>query len=193
MIKIRKDVFCAMSRNADLRNWLKENMLSMSEYLESRLKKSSGCRENKKIMMSIYNSIYKSNQPQLISKFEKFIKDRFPYALEHKSKQMLKPKTPTSQVEKIAKYSGGYSELNKHKIFEAYKPHVITLPQKLIIVDKDPIRLKRAIDNFISGKPKSDFIIVEDRAYIEYIPVGMPLDIPDSQWEIKSYKAKGLS
>jgi len=186
MIKIRKDVFCTLSRNGDWREWLKENVPSLSEYLEAGLKKSAGCRDNKRIMSSIYNSLYESKNADLISKFEKLIIDRFPYALRDKSiKKIPTKKIPNNQIDRIAK-GDEYNNLNKHGEFEVYRPHIMTIPHKLILADKDPIRLKKSIDKFLSDKGSKDYVIVEDRAYIEYMPIAE--NIPDECWEVKAYK-----
>lgn len=59
-------------------------------------------------------------------------------------------------------------KLNKHGVFKIYNPGILTFPSKIILIDDDKLRLVRRTRNFVKNKYGVDYLIIEDRAYIEY-------------------------
>lgn len=107
-----------------------------------------------------------------------FIKTNFP--------QMIKEELSLEQKDKDGKV------LNKHAIFDTYMPGILTYPRRIIFVG--PKReLTKEVNEFTSQKPVYDCIIVDDRAYIEYLEeTDMHLKdvIPLKNWQIAIYRNK---
>lgn len=75
-------------------------------------------------------------------------------------------------------------------IFENYNPSILTYPRRLIIVGGD---LQRKVDAFIADKVKSDYVIVDDKAFIEYLTINDAhlIDlIPVKNWSIDKWRLR---
>jgi hypothetical protein len=85
------------------------------------------------------------------------------------------------------------SNPNKHKVFEHYDPGLITYPRRLIVLAADVGDLQAAVLDFCAQQAHCEHIIVEDRAYIEFLPadhLSLISKIPDKNWMIRRYKRK---
>jgi hypothetical protein len=86
-----------------------------------------------------------------------------------------------------------YSELNKHKVFTHYDPTLPTYPRRLIVVADPRLgggSLQRSVQSFCAKQAVCEHLVVEDRAYIEYLPPGCavkPEQIPASNWQVRSF------
>lgn len=160
-----------MSRNPDWLNFLKETDQSLFYDLNNFLRHNSGCRNAKEKMLEIYKQLYEKGNGEL---FEQFIRRRFAYIIEDDSVKRTPRKRPYKKI--YAKKPAGPvpsrlnidSSMNKHKVFKNYRPDMLTFPQKLILVDEDSKSLLDKVKNFIADKSSADYIIIDDRAYIEY-------------------------
>ena len=61
-----------------------------------------------------------------------------------------------------------------------------------MIQDDDPVRLQMSVENFVKDKAESDYIIMSDRAYIEYMPSQFrkAAPVPEKMWEVKAFREK---
>lgn len=161
-MRVKTSMFCSLSRNAHWQEWLLKHTPDLHEDLLKTLAKGS-CHANKEKMIGHLVLI---KQRGLVSEFEKLIRERFPYVEDKEGSTS----TPQKKREKIIPLSQprGIVDLNKHKIFKAYHPHILSYPAKIIIVGKSRDDVRRRVYNFIRSKISVDWIIVEDRAYVEY-------------------------
>jgi len=77
-------------------------------------------------------------------------------------------------------------------VFSCYHPNLLRLPMQIMFESNDQSQLQQVIYFFISQlRQAREQLIVGNIAYIEYMPNNLTgFDIPDSNWEIKSWKAK---
>lgn len=160
-MKLKHSHFCGLSSATDWRVWLKSVAPDLYDGLVNAPKK--GCKANQEKMVEIHQTII---QRGLQTKFESFIRQRFPYVIEednHLTLNIISPKkpAPTTPV------TGHIETMNKHKVFRSYRPDILSFPHKYIIVG-DPTTLKEQINKFTHDKVGVDTLIIEDHAYIEY-------------------------
>jgi hypothetical protein len=148
----RTDQFCALSTDQTFHKWLEDVDKEVYAGLQVHLKRNPGCRANKEYMKMVRRQLSAND---LNDELIKFLRDYFP--------TVLKPIIEPRENNKI-----DLSELNKHGVFRIYRPHILTFPHKYIIVDSDLEQLKKKIVEFIKDKIGTDYIIIEDRVYIEY-------------------------
>ena len=199
-MKIKTSSFCAISRSQDWNVWLRETAADLHNELQATLNSHKGCKANSEKMVDIYNALY---QRGLGVKFEEFIQRRFPYIIEGQTRVSTLPKTPQPAVTSIpavqsvskpivAYMPADYTAMNKHKVFRAFRPDVLSFPQKHIIVG-DPQQLMGLVQEFVKDKVGIDYIIVEDRAYIEYFDnrhADVVSKIPRHSREIYAYRQR---
>jgi len=166
--KLNTSKFCALSRNSDFNKWLKDTASDLHSTLV-RVRKTPGCKSNREYMMIIYRDLYKRGKGE---ELETFIKSRFSYLIEKEIEAKF-PGVPVQTVDKIRpkslkKIPFKNEEMNKHKVFKIYKPSMLMFPQKRILMDDSGELLLKLVKKFLSDKIGSDFIIIENRAYIEY-------------------------
>ena len=130
---------------------------------------SKSCRANTEKMQKIYLAIYQAN---LGKSFEDFITRRFPWLIKSDKKVTTKKIIEKQQRKPGPRATApyrqlDYSDLNKHKVFKSYKPNLLTFPQKLIMAG-NPTDLFDRVQHFCRDKLAIDYIIIEDRAYVEY-------------------------
>ncbi len=194
-MKIKISNFCSMSRNSDWLDFLKSIAPELYYELNDFLRAQKGCKSAKDKMVDIYRKIYAMGKG---NEFESFVSIRFPYIIESNDKDGMRP--PQNNRQTVARYikpilSSKTSDesLNKHNVFKSYKPDMLTFPQKLIIVNSDPKLLIDTVRSFIADKVGVDYVIIEDRAYIEYfLPKYKDLiyKVPYQNREIARFKVK---
>ena len=194
-MRIKTSSFCGLARSDDWQAWLKSKAEDLYQDLIRTVKSRKGCRANTNKMMDIYYTLY---DRKLGSQFEGFISTRYPWMVERTNRP-----TPTQVKETVKKVKlqgldkkppTNYEELNKHKVFGVYRPHILNFPQKLIIVG-NPDSLFNEVHNFMKNKIAVDYIIIEDHAYIEYFEpkYAKIVDrIPRETRDIYKYRQKQL-
>lgn len=153
--------FCSISKNEDWQSWLNAIAPELHSDLMKTLEAKKGCRSNSEKMQEIYSKLYKKN---LGTALETFVERRFPWLI----KKVDEKQTPQKIVKpKQTQINEQNQIVNKHGIFKAYNPNLLTFPQKLILVGPTQSLHNRAKE-FCKDKLGTDYIIVDDRAYIEY-------------------------
>ena len=153
-------MFCSLARNVHWQEWLSRYAPDLHIDLLKTLEGSS-CKANKNKMIGILVLI---KQRGLSAEFEKLIVDKFPYIEDREAtKQQAK-----SNMRSLAVTPPPSEDFNKHKVFDVYCPHILTYPGKLIILGKDKDDVRRRVYNFIRNKIGVDWLMIEDRVYIEY-------------------------
>ena len=80
--------------------------------------------------------------------------------------------------------------MDLHDVFEHYNPSLITYPRRLIIAGPN---LENKVDAFLKDKNIYEHVVIENRAYIEYLNPeenNLAKDIPEHNWQIKRYRTK---
>lgn len=199
-MNIKTNSFCAISRNSDWQLWLREVAADLLADLKKTIDSQAGCKANSKKMVEVYNQLYARGHG---TKFEDFISRRFPYIIEGHTRTQHLPKesppavsTPTQPFKKaVTQYTpADFESLNKHKVFRSYRPDILSFPQKHIILDK-PDRLMGLVQEFVRDKIGIDYIIEDDRAYIEYFEnkhADVVSKIPRETRDVFIYRQKKL-
>lgn len=191
MAEIKTSAFCGLSRSEDWQNWLKITAPDLHQDLLGVVTAAKGCRANTNKMMDIYFELNKRGlEPQLVV----FLKRRFPWIVKEIEPELptkIIKQTFTSKVKTEVK-STDWNVLNKHKVFQSYRPDILSFPQKLIIIDNQTSLYDR-VQAFTKNRLAIDYIIIEDRAYIEYFDakyVAVIDKIPRASRDIYKYRLK---
>lgn len=178
--ELKTSQFCALAQDAQWQTWLKGVAEDLSNSLKMHLKNSKSCKSNREFMMILRKKLKDRN---LDDKLLKFLQNVFPIVLKPIDEEPRSSRKVISTPE----------ELNKHKVFKMFKPRLLTFPHKMIIVDENRGSLQRRVRKFAKTKIHVDWIILEDRAYIEYFESRFREEaekIPVNQREIFQFKKK---
>lgn len=165
--KILPNKFCSLSTSPAWQAWLYNFNVELYYKFTKRMQTSRGCDQNRGIMMDILIDIDNAGGGDLLIAF---LKKNYPTTLLYES-DIIKPKEADA-------------------VFSYYNPNILTYPRRLIITNGN---LNQKVTEFLSGKPKSDFEIIGDKAYVEYL---LPTDseivnnIPEQNWMIKQWRLK---
>lgn len=196
-LKLKISTFCHLVYSKPFLQWLSGIDTDLHKLLIDR--KPTGCKGNREIMLKVHAELYARNKGD---EFEVFIKERYPHVIDnndlvkHTKKQaraVIPPPTPV--IEQTKQVFANDPNLNKHGIFPAYNPQVLMFPHRRIIAGQ-PNTLQSAIEEFSKKKQILDWIIIEDRAYVEWISakyVGILDKIPEHQYCIRKYKQSQTS
>lgn len=190
--EIKTSAFCSLSRSEDFQKWLEVTANDLHADLLTVVSAARGCRANSNKMMDIYFELNdRGLEPHLIT----FLKRRFPWVIkEHielpKQKELKQVKLD-QQVQRAIK-NKDWTSINKHAVFQSYRPDILSFPQKHIIID-DPNVLYHRVQQFIQNKLAVDYILIEDHAYIEYFDMKYAAvvdKIPRENRDIYKYRWK---
>lgn len=159
---IREGTFCGLARNPEWQKWLLEIAPDLHAQLLDTLEHSRGCHTNRDKMLEIL-SVLKIREK--MPEFEQLVRERFPYVEDKKSG--IKAKLNKKQ-QKFTTQRPIPTTRDEHGVFKIYKPHLLTFPAKIIISDKDRNSLERRLFHFIRNKIGVDYLIIGNRAYVEY-------------------------
>lgn len=191
MTEIKTGAFCGLSRSEDFQQWLKVTAEDLYDDLIKTLTAAKGCRANTNKMMEVYSKLSeKGLEPHLIS----FLQRRFPWILKGgKKPETFTPGKLKEEVPGKRKYAKTTVDVtNKHNVFKAYKPNVLSFPQKLVMVG-NPATLYQEVQKFAHNKLGVDYLIIEDHAYIEYFDIKYAAvvdKIPRESRDIYNYRKR---
>lgn len=175
-IQVDQGRFCTLSGNKDWQEWLKkEDSELYSDLMKTRMS-GRGCNANKEKMKQIYSLLYAKGKG---SSFEQLIQQRFKYLILDSNdikKNQLTANVPVENKKQDVKIKipprilapTNAENLNKHKVFSFYKPNILSFPKKMIFVNSNKNQLEAIVKHFLKDKTSFDYIIIEDRAYVEY-------------------------
>jgi len=172
-MKINTNEFCALSTVPSFQSWLYSTDATLATELLDHLKKSLGCAANKQKMTKIL-SVIQSNGVSNASLL-KYLNANFPSII-------INDTLPVR---------------NKHGVFPYFDSALVTIPRRVILTNLDAARssksLQELVESFCAIHAKCEHVIVEDHAYIEYIPRDLShiLNIvPETSWHVKNFKTK---
>lgn len=175
--------FCGLSRSQKWRSWLGTIAPDLLKSLENISR--YGCKANKEKMVEIKSELYNRGHGK---SFETFIETVYPQLIKQsKSVRSDKPKERHVSARDIAN-----NIYNKHRVFKSYKPGILTFPHKHIICGPSSSLDKKA-RLFVRNKIGWDYVIIEDRCYIEYFDRKYASEVskfPKSKREIYVYREK---
>ena len=178
MKKINSNEFCYLAKSELFLTWLKNLNVDLHTDLVRFLMSGQGCAENRAKMYEVLQIIVKNRQWAI--SLESFLSKHFPAIITDDAK-MAAP-APRRLASKEVE--------NKHKVFTYYDPALATFPRRIIFSGNG---LQKKVTDFCARQFYSEWIIVEDRAYVEYIQPGASTqksDIPEKNWQIRAFKKK---
>jgi len=142
-MKLRLNQFCNLATSPSFQAWLYNIDVEIYRAFQQNMRSARGCADNRDIMAETLHLLKESGkQTQLFD----FLKANYPNVL--------------------GKVNVGHTQ--QGQVFPKFNPNILTYPRRKILKD-DGSGLKRKVNNFIIDKIKSDYIIVGNTAYIEYL------------------------
>lgn len=92
----------------------------------------------------------------------------------------------------VSKQAAPAAVKDSDEIFENYNPDLLTYPRR-IIFEGEASELRSKVQSFLVDKIKSDFVIVGDRAYVEYLTsedTAIKDLIPITNWRVALWRQK---
>lgn len=179
--RLRSQQFCALSKELRYQSWLHTVAPDLHTDLAEHLKNSRSCNANSIKMSEIQNKLEQRN---LIDQLIRFLRKEFPHTVEEVILPTATPMVSTSRQ---------LTEAMKTEVFAYYRPALLTFPQKLILENEDPEALRRDVLAFISGRVGTDYIIIGQRAYVEYFKLKYGKEsemVKATEREIYMYRVK---
>lgn len=164
--------FCSLATAPKFLSWLKGTSADAHADLLDHLRKHSSCRANTQKMLTVLDSITRLSDGE--QKLTAFLRQHFPHVLT--SDALLK-----------------YDNNQDNGIFDHYDPDLLTIPRR-IIMDGD--NLKERIEAFAKDKAMVDYVIIEGRAYIEYLTqdlISIAASIPADNWHVRRWRKDNQS
>lgn len=149
-----------------------------------------------------------STNPQFLGWLQKFASDVYTSLVEHGRKSSgcsANTQKMLWVLDTISKRPGGEDSLalflrdkfphvivvpkaaiKQSIVFDHYDPTLLTIPRRLILDSEDAAR------RFLADKPVGEYVVVEERAYIEYLPIelaGLLSQIPAENWRVRAWRA----
>lgn len=179
--RLRTQQFCNLSKEQTWQSWLHTVAPDLCKSLLDWLRTSTSCRGNQTKMMEIYAELIKR---KLHTQLIKFMQSKYPLAVEEVIE--IDPNKPTIQTSQTIVD-------NDTTVFASYRPGLLTFPQKMIFENTNQIELEKDVHNFLSGKINGDYIIIGNRAYVEYFKLKFAREaqhIKAQDREIMQYRLK---
>ena len=168
-MKIRTELFCSLASHPKWQEWLKNTTDEIYQIFIDKFKKSTGCSNNAKIMIETLPLI---NSAGLEDNLFTFLGDYFPNILINDDEEQ--------SILPIEKY---------------FYIKSLTYPRR-IVIEAEPKDIHVELSKFLNGKIQSEYIIIKNRAFVEYLiieDIQIMKSIPESKWLIKAIKAKKLN
>jgi len=148
---IKYTQFCGVVREKNFQLWLGHISPDLYQDLIDHLKKSTSCKSNIVKVKQLEKEIEKLG---LTSKLIDFLTKHYPLTISNENEE-IKPDTNITLE-------------NDKKVFSFYNPRLLTFPQKMIFTSTDSKKLTETVKQFISDKVNCDYVIIKDKAYVEY-------------------------
>ncbi len=173
-MKIKVDKFCSLSTSPSWQAWLFHFDVAIYRRFMRQLQESRGCNQNRDIMVELLKEVEKV--PEGVEKLFGFLEKHYPHMIVREaSAQRPEPKKQTQPV---------------GPVFQQFNPNILTYPRRQILDGDD---LKQRVQEFMLDKIKGDFVIVDGKAYVEFLErVDVPLaeKIPAKNWQIAAWRLR---
>lgn len=195
-MKIVTEQYCNLARSKDFQQFLRKLSPDLYKMLIKQLQLGESCRENRKKMIEIQEDLKSRG---LLIKLQEFLLERFPHAV-IKEEENFKQET---QIKKMVAATADdlYNQMNFHKVFEFYRPRILSIPQRHIIIGPTKPYVVNQVNKFVRNKLDIDYIILKGselwHGYIEYFDARFSSHIKDvnhNQRPIAQYRKRmGIS
>lgn len=165
--------FCSLSTSPSWQAWLFHFDQSLYRRFMQRLQGSRGCNQNHDIMVEFLKELEK--MPGGAEKLFEFLEKHYPHMIVRDSSAQKPWSEPKRSVDPV---------------FPQFNPNVLTYPRRQILDGED---LVRRIQEFMLDKIKGDFVIVDGKAYIEFlerVDASLVDKIPLRNWLIASWRSR---
>lgn len=169
---IKPGEFCALSTTPQFHKWLKDTDDSLYNNLIDHLKLAKGCNANAQKMIELVTILWKSEKHRI--SLLAFLRANYPLVL-------VEP--------------ADYSSQNYHNVFVHYDPTLNTIPRRKILTVSDAAISRRPlsvlVDEFCGRQAYCDYVEIDDRVYIEYLPPELGHlveEIPKKNWQVATYR-----
>lgn len=172
MPKVKVDKFCGLSTSPSWQAWLFHLDGSLYRRFMKRLQESRGCNQNRDIMVELLKEM--ETIPGAVDKLFDFLGKHYPTMILKDQQGSSEPPRPTKQP----------------PVFPYYNPSIVTYPRRLVLEGDD---LKRQVQEFLLDKIKSDYVIVDGKAYVEYLERGdaaIADRVPAKNWLIAIWRLR---
>jgi hypothetical protein len=180
-VKIRVDQFCNLSTDAKWQAWLWYFDQAMYQDLATHLRTSKGCGQNREFMIKLMGRVNGVIGGQ--EKLLEFLQQNYPH--------MVESVTPVEASEPVRYQRPVMAPAQVSPPFERYDPRMLSFPRRNVLQSSDLSELNRRVRAFVSDKVRSDWVIIGDKAYIEFVPsehAGVAANIPDKSWLVTKWK-----
>lgn len=168
-MKIDHNKFCGLSKSRLFQQYLKTIAVDQYKILIRQLQSGEGCQSNKKKMLEIYDELKNRN---LVNQLHSFLKNKFQNIVIEDNVVDTNSVKPKNNLKIVKSSNELYDKMNFHKVFEIYRPKMLTIPQRFIIVGPSKPYVMNQINRFIRNKLDVDHIILKGselwHGYIEF-------------------------
>lgn len=174
--QIKVDQFCGLSTSPAWQAWLYRFSADLYQELAAHLRTSKGCGANRDKMMELMTRI--NATPQGSDKLLEFLRGSFPHVVEQAAPQAAVPQVVSAPTPARVP-------------FERYDPRLLTFPRRQMFEGQDQSELTRRVHAFLADKVRSDWVIVGDKAYVEYVPsehARVAGSVPEKNWLVTKWK-----
>lgn len=167
MIKVEQ--FCSIATSPAWQAWLYHFSNDIYKKFIKQLQKSRNCNENRELMREVLKNIEEADGS---SQLYEFLEEQYPHVLKHNSRYV------------------GRTDIDKYGVFPGYVPGILTYPRRKIF-EGSTESLKKKVEQFVSSKGVSDYIIIGNHAYVEFLEnkeTSIANEIPSNNWLIQKYR-----
>ena len=168
-MKLRIGQFCSLAASPTFQSWLYKTDIDVYRIYQRQMRSSKGCAENKTVMEETLQLLRDANKEV---ELYTFLKAAYPNMIEGYVSR------PT---------------IAEGDVFPEFNPDILTYPHRIIFEGLKEPYLKRKVQSFLLNKIKSDYIIIDDKAYVEYLSEDdkqVVDQIPLSNWLVSQYRLK---
>ena len=171
-MRLRLDQFCYLATSPAWLAWLHDLSSDLYSDFADHLRHKASCRANADKMLEMLRRITAVAGQE--DKLEAFLRQTFPHVLIDDRPQPTAPASPRPA----------------QPVFPHYDPNLITIPRRRVLSGAGAA-LEQAVATFLADKVEGDFVIVNNLAYIEYLP--RELDhlvgrVPEANWLVRRYR-----
>ena len=173
-MRINTNKFCSLSTSPSWQAWLFHFNAAIYKQFMGKLRESRGCTHSRDIMIELLADIDKIEGGT--TKLGDFLKQQYPHML--------------IGVEADTKPSQKVVDTN---IFPNFNPSIKTYPRRIIFNGGN---LKKKVHEFLLDKLKSDSVIINEQAFVEYVDRSdhaIVDQIPAKNWLISQWRLKSNS
>jgi len=177
MIRIVTSQFCALAHDEKFQEWLRAEAEDLMADLLGHLEAGHGCRSNRQKMIEVYE-VLKSRRK--LDGLTSFLRSNYPFMLREEGKR-------------VARRSNTKRGHDGRPVFARYRPGLLTFPHKTVLMNDNPVALRRDALKFCSRMVGCDWVIVGNAAFIEYFKPQYAAEaeqVTDSQYEVKEYRRR---